>query len=171
MALIIGSIVFWFFFWFHGVSPMGPKYYYEIVPLLVLLTVRGIEQVKNFNIRPLITLLVLTNVCLYIPQASKGFERWGCNLNCYNEVKKNDLHNCIVFIRNLPGDPKKTFLINRFNYLSVGFRNSIKIEESDIIYANDLGEDKNKLLIDLYPTRKIYLFEYLEENHWHLIPL
>jgi hypothetical protein len=75
-----------------------------------------------------------------------------------------------VFIRNLPADPKRTFLINRFNYLSVGFRNSVKIEEGDIIYANDLGENKNRLLMDLYPARKPYLFEYLDENHWHLVP-
>ena len=150
---------------------MGPKYYYEITPFLVLLTVRGIDKLR-INIRPLITLFFLISIFVYIPQGAKIFSKWGTNLNCYNLVEKEEIHNAIVFVRNISRYPKmKYFLINRFNYPSVSFRNSLNLEEGDIIYARDLGEEQNKLLIKLFPHRKVYLFEYLDETHYHLIPL
>ncbi len=171
MGLIMGTTIFWMFYWFHGISPMGPKYYYEITPFLVILTVRGIDRLK-INIRPLITLFFLINIFVYIPQTTKVFGKWGTNLNCYNLVKKEEIHNTIVFVRNLQSSPKmKYFLINLFNYSSVSFRNALNLEEGDIIYAKDLGEEENKLLIKLYPDRKVYLFEYLDETHYHLKPL
>ncbi len=168
LGIILGTVIFWICYWFHGISPMGPKYYYEITPFLVLLTVRGIDRLK-INIRPLITLFFLISIFVYIPRATKIFSKWGTNLNCYNLVKKEEIHNAIVFIRNISRSPKmKYFLINRFNYPSVSFRNSLNLEEGDIIYARDLGEEQNKLLIELYPNRRIYLFEYLDETHYHL---
>jgi uncharacterized membrane protein (UPF0136 family) len=159
IGIVAGAVIFWASYWFHGISPMGPKYYYEIMPLLVLLTVRGIRESRT-NVRPLITLLVLTNVLVYIPAAMKIFDMWGANSVCYDEVTKKGIYNAIVFVKNVPGESETVHTVNRFNYASVGFRNSPDIEKGDIIYAMDSGERENRKLTELYPDRKVYLFEY-----------
>ena len=177
IVFIICSIIAVSFFWFHGISPEGAKYYYELTPFLVLLTVSGIEKFK-FNAKPLITLLFLIDIFIYMPQATKIFNVWGGNLYCYNEVKKQNLHNAIVFVRRTPtcsvGREEKdeiTKSLNMHLYPSLSVRNDVDIGKSDIIYAYDLGQEQNIKLKKLYPTRKSYIFEYLERGRsYHLIP-
>jgi uncharacterized membrane protein (UPF0136 family) len=159
VGIVAGAVIFWASYWFHGISPMGSKYYYEIVPLLVLLTVRGIRE-SRADFRPLVTLLVLANIFVYIPTATGIFDMWGANSICHDEVREMGIHNAIVFIRNVPGKSQAVHTANRFNYASVGFRNSREIKEGDIIYAMDSGERENRKLTELYPDRKAYLFDY-----------
>jgi len=168
ISVILTSILFFSFYWFHGVSPMGPKYYFEIVPLFVLLTVRGI---KKFNVKSLITILFIFDIFVYIPSGLKIFNTvWGTNNNCYNEVKKQELHNAVVFIKDLPGKNEQEITINRHNYLSVAFRNNPDIKKGDIIYAKDLGT-RDTLLLDEFKERKVYVFEYLGGGKsWKLQP-
>ena len=166
--VIILTVIFFSLYWFHGISPMGPKYYFEIVPLLVLLTVRGITKL---NIRPLVTILFLFGILFYIPFGLRIFNSgWGTNLHCYNEVKKTSIHNAIVFVKDLPGENEYERTINRHNYLSVAFRNEPVLRNGDIIYAKDLKEE-NALLINEFKERKPYIFEYIDKGRkWRLIP-
>ncbi|MDI6839533.1 MAG: glycosyltransferase family 39 protein [bacterium] len=167
---IIGcAVIFMSLYWFHGASPIGTHYYHEIVPLLVIITASKIDSM-NHNIRPLITLLFLISVFAYLPQATKVFELWGSNNRCYNEVRKHNIHNAIIFIRDIVTDDDRIGIINMHNYNSVSFRNTVNIEDGDIIYAKDLGNKKNYKLKILYPHRKTYIFEYLEDGKkWHII--
>ncbi|MCK4576690.1 glycosyltransferase family 39 protein [candidate division WOR-3 bacterium] len=169
ILVIILSVIFFSLYWFHGISPMGPKYYFAVVPLLVLLTVRGI---RKLNIRPLISLLFIFSILIYIPSGLRIFNSvWGTNLNCYNKVKRKSVHNAIVFIKDLPGRNEYEKTINRHNYLSVAFRNHPILDKGDIIYAKDLGAEKNIRLINEYKERKPYLFEYIDkEKKWKLLP-
>lgn len=148
---------------------MGPKYYFEIVPLLVLLTVRGI---RKLNIRPLIALLLIFNIFIYIPSGLRIFNTvWGTNLNCYNEIKEMSIHSAIVFIKDLPGKDEYERTINRHNYLSVAFRNEPVLSNGDIIYAKDLGKEKNIMLINEFKERKPYIFEYSDKGkRWRVAP-
>ncbi len=168
VSVILTSILFFSLYWFHGVSPMGPKYYFEIVPLLVLLTVRG---VMKFNVKSLITILFIFDIFVYIPSGLHIFNTvWGTNNNCYNEVKKQEIHNAIVFIKDLPGKNEQEKTINRHNYLSVAFRNNPDIEKGDIIYAKDLGA-KDTLLLNEFKEKKAYIFEYSDGGKsWKLQP-
>ena len=148
---------------------MGPKYYFEIVPLLVLLTVRGI---RKLNIKPFVTILFIFTIFIYIPTGLRIFNRgWGTNLHCYNEIKKETIHNAIVFIKDLPGENEYERTINRHNYSSVAFRNEPQISKGDRIYAKDLGNEKNILLINEFKGRKAYIFEYSDNGkRWRLLP-
>lgn len=169
ILVIISSLIFFALYWFHGISPMGPKYYFEIVPLLVLLTVRGI---RKLNIRPLIALLLIFNIFIYIPSGLRIFNTvWGTNLNCYNEIKEMSIHSAIVFIKDLPGKDEYERTINRHNYLSVAFRNEPVLSNGDIIYAKDLGKEKNIMLINEFKERKPYIFEYSDKGkRWRVAP-
>lgn len=171
LGILIFMTIFMSFWWFHGISPIGTLYYYEMIPLLILLTVRKIETLKP-NIRVIITLLFLIDICVYIPKGTKIFEFWGSNNNCYNEIKKQNIHNAIVFIKDpeVPSDfsiqsgSEEIRTVRRYNYSSVSFRNAAEISKGDIVYARDLGEDKNLKLKKLYSNRNAYLFEYSGDN-------
>ena len=169
LAVIVLSVAFFAFYWFHGISPMGPKYYFGVVPLLILLTMRGI---KKLNIRPFITLLMIFNILIYIPFGLRIFNTvWGTNNRCYKEIRKKSIHNAIVFIEDLPGKNEYEKTINRHNYLSVAFRNEPELSKGNIIYAKDLGGEKNMLLINQYKQRKPYIFKYEDGgSKWVLIP-
>ncbi len=156
--LILSTFIFWFFYWFHGVSPMGPKYYYEILPFLIMLTVSGLYKIK-MNLRPFICILLIFNVFVYIPQNAGIFKIWGCKRYAYNKIKKENIHNAIVFVKDIPDEVPFSKLISKFNYFSLAFRNDVDIGKSDIIYAYDLGKE-NKKLIELYPDRDVYILEY-----------
>jgi hypothetical protein len=170
LLVIILVVIFFSLYWFHGVTPMGPKFYYAIVPLLVLLTVRGIS--RKPHLRPLVALLIIFNIIIYIPSGLTIFNNvWGTNNHCYNEVKKQSIHNALIFTGYLAGNNEYERSINRHNYLSVSFRNEPFIKKGDIIYAKDLGCEKNKLLINEYKDRKPYLFEYIDSGkNWRLLP-
>jgi hypothetical protein len=158
LLVILSAVVFYSLYWFHGISPMGPKYYFEIIPFLVLLSVRGIRRLK---IRPYVTILFFFTVFLYIPYGLRVFRgEWGTNPRCVEETKTHSLKDAIVFVRDLPGENEFERTLNRHNYLSVGFRNNPLIGTSPIIFARDLGSVSNSLLLKEYPSRKPYLFEY-----------
>ncbi|MFA5032674.1 MAG: glycosyltransferase family 39 protein [bacterium] len=171
MGIIGLSIIFMGFFWAHGNTPTGPHYYYEIIPLLVIITAVKLESLAKPNIRAVVTLLFLIGIFSYIPNATKVFKVWGTNNNCYNEVTNRNIHNAIVFIKDPVGSDEKTVTLRRYNYLSVICRNDAIIENSDILYAEDLESKNNAKLIKLYTNRKIYLFEYLNNgNNWQVVP-
>lgn len=163
---ILSAFIFWFFYWFHGISPMGPKYYYEILPFLIILTVTGIYKI-NVNIRPLIGILLMFNVLIYIPQNARIFKIWGSKPYAYDEIKKENIHYAIVFVKDVPDEIPFSRLLSKFNYFSLAFRNDVDIEKSDIIYAYDLGKE-NKRLIELYPDRDVYILECNDFNKFHL---
>jgi hypothetical protein len=169
-AIVIGcSIIFFSLYWFHGISPMGPKYYFEICPLLVLLTVRGMRKT---DMRALAGILICINILIYIPCALQPFNRyWGTNNHCYNEVRRLNLQNALVFIKDLPGDTEYERTLNRHNYLSVAFRNHPFVEKGSIIYAKSLGDDRNRQCIRAYGGRDAFLFEYTGGiSEYHLVP-
>ncbi len=169
LALIGSAIVFFSFYWFHGISPMGPKYYFEICPLLVLLTVRGIRQTR---MRALAGIFLVANMLVYIPCAVQPFRgAWGTNNHCYNEVRRLSLKDALVFVQDLPGESQFATTVNRHNYLSVAFRNHPTIEKGSIIFAKSLGDPKNRQLIGEYQERDAFLFEYTRGiEAYHLIP-
>ncbi len=169
ITVIVFAIIFFAFYWFHGISPMGAKYYYGILPLLILLTVRGI---KKTAVRPLVSILVIFNIACYIPYSLRIFhQEWGTNNRCYHEIKKMSVHHALVFIQNLPGSNEYEITINRHNYLSVAFRNEPILKQGTIIYARDLGETQNMQLMREFRKRKPYIFKYYAGGRtWRLQP-
>ena len=71
-------------------------------------------------------------------------------------VKKAGIQNAVVFIKS--GNFKKQEAAP--NYYGAGFSlNSPKLD-TDIIYARDLGDEKNEELMKEFPRRKFYRFIY-----------
>lgn len=164
--LSLSAFIFWFLYWFHGVTGLGPKYYYEILPFLVILSARGIYKIK-INIKPFVGLLLLFNILIYIPNHIRIFRLWGCKIDVYNKIKEENIHNAIVFVKDLPQEIPFSTLLSRHNYFSLFFRNEVDIHKSDIIYVWDLGE-KNKKLLKIYPNRKAYIIEFKEIKTFYI---
>lgn len=162
------SVVVAYFFWFYPGHEFGPRYLYCSVGILVLLTARGIlnipEFIKNvFGIprsktkRAIFIGLFLcffistsVNYYLWIKFYSSENWRWYKNTNIIPTVKEMNIENAIIFMNPSNG-----------LYRSVFLENSLEIDNSNIIYAKDLG-DKNTLLMNYYPNRNYYITDGLE---------
>jgi len=179
LSIIISFAIYYFFYWYNGISPMGPRYYYEAIPFFVFLTMRGLPPFlsllnrwgKGFPsfsperfVASLIVGLFFIDIFFYIPGVYRFFKEstWGCSPIIARKVKEEGLHNALVIVLDSPEGDYKQEVRNMFNYSSAFIYNSPTLS-SDIVYAKDLGDQANEALFRLFPERKFYLFEYQED--------
>jgi hypothetical protein len=152
-ALTVG----YFFYWWHSIL-FGPRWQYEALPGLVLLTARGLRAIPGLletRSEPVFPrervrlgvgkLLVLCYVSLFavaLPSRITRYVRDGFGIlaSSAKTVKKANVHNAIVFARKY----EETFLLNSFP------------PGGDIIYARDL-RGANPLLTRQLPGRQCFL--------------
>jgi len=144
-----------FFYWFSNVC-FGPRFLYESAACLVILTVRGVEELGNLLRRvfraqvsdaqvltlvrrlwPVLTLVMLT---VGLPPLMRTYHMYsGVNRNLLRTVKKAELKNALVFCR----------------HLGHGFSaNSLDLQ-GDVVYAKDFGILNSALTI-AYPDRQYF---------------
>ncbi|OGL39390.1 MAG: hypothetical protein A2042_10040 [Candidatus Schekmanbacteria bacterium GWA2_38_11] len=169
-------IVFGYVLYYIDGIAFGARYYFQTLPILLILMVRGIsfidEPLKKLvhkissispssanNVLPLlIFFLLLRSAVAYIPERAEEYKNryWNIDSVLENMVKKANIHNAVVFIKS--GNFKKQEAAP--NYYGAGFfLNSPKLD-TDIIYARDLGDEKNEELMKEFPRRKFYRFIY-----------
>lgn len=182
--LWLGSILAIFAGWlfFNGNFIMyGPRFYYEMLPFLVLLSIRGVEillqATNNFHFNGLILLFfvtIFTGVSIQtwilargnpypgifgVPQNIKELK--GFNLTdgrLLEKAREQNIHQSVIFVKECPG--------SWACYGSVWPQNNVDLN-SDIVWVKDLGE-KNLLLKAIYPGRKFYLADY---ERFEIIPI
>jgi hypothetical protein len=159
--LLVGTVVSltvgYFFYWWHSIL-FGPRWQYEALPALVLLTARGMRAIPGFLETTLQTpiprervrrwLGKLLFVCyasmlvVAMPARIGYYLRYGFGIlhTTMATIGKANVHNAIVFT----GKYEETFL-----------QNSIP-PGGDIVYARDLGP-LNLLLTRQFPARACYL--------------
>jgi hypothetical protein len=157
--LLLGTLVSlvggYFFYWWHGIL-FGPRWEYEALPALVLLSARGIRSVRTVagerlhlpivgeRIRAatarLFVLCYAGMFILALPPLvraySVGFGVLHTTARC---VRKANIHNALVFAR---------------KYDEVFLHNQLDLN-GDIVYAKDLGS-LNPILTRQYPDRTCY---------------
>lgn len=168
--LFIGSslsLIFHYFFYYHQDYIFGPRFYYSIIPFLIILTVRGLLALppwlekKHFNRKAVeSTLYLLLAVCLLsmlsfsLPSLIKKYahDYWWVTDRIQETVKREGITNAIVFIDCWhPPDSTRPNLI----YYGSGFQFNSPDLRDDVIYALDLRE-RNGELMKLFPDRKYY---------------
>lgn len=144
-----------FFYWFHGIA-FGARFLYEVVPVLIILAVRGGKNLGNLlrrawglNISDSAinqffgrTLPILFLLFLFIglpPLLRMYWKYWGIDRNLLQRVKRGKIKNALIFCQEL-GDA--------FN------ANPLHLK-GEIIYAQDLGI-LNSILTILFPNRNYY---------------
>ncbi len=161
-------------YWASGGNYGGPRYYYEALPLLFLLTARGIEKAayllskvpgtlevpgtstretrffgKNL-VSGLVYLvvagLVLYNLGQHLPgQLSQYRGFYGITAESLRAAQKADLKNALVFV----------YREDWTDYAPLFSVNSPTLD-SEVVYAIDRGEVENADLMALYPDRAYY---------------
>ena len=164
MVSVLITLAFgYFFYWYSVGSNLIPRFLYESVSALVLLTVRGLIYTPKFvqDILQIIvterlmkiTLIFILILCfsvmvgLYIPSIQKYYAK-----DFYTHIKiaplqaarAKKISNAIIFV-----DQK---------YYRGVFPKNHPLLTGDIIFAIDRG-DRNQLLMDQYPNRKFYRSE------------
>lgn len=147
LACFASLLLAFFFYWAQQLL-LGPRYMYEAGFILILLTARGIIFLKNllghdseghvwgvlaiclviglFHVRSL-ALTYSDNYCYFDPTLLEN-------------IQKQGIKNALIF---------STF----YHMVFAGVEPD---PDADIIFARDLGEEKNRELIRRYPDRKLY---------------
>jgi len=158
-ALIIG---YFFYYWID--FSFGPRFYFSVTPFFLVLTARGIyslpesfRTLKNQKtmafLSAFIAISFLFNLAIYLPNLTKEYH------DDYNElintrisdvVRENNIDNALIFVKDTPS-------LNEFACAFLA--NSIDFNGS-VVYAKDLGREKNQALIEDFPGSKYFYFDF-----------
>jgi hypothetical protein len=155
-------------FEFAPVSYTGPLYYYEAIPFLSLVVARSYLGLRATLPTPavrratgLLLALVLCGSLLRfgVERVSELDELVRERTDPMTLIREQGLRNAIVFMGRVPYRPNF-----RYTYNSPGFRD-------DVLRARDLRR-RNQALMDFYPERRAYHYEYdVESGEGKLVPL
>lgn len=147
LVCMISLLGGYFFYGFQHLS-LGPRFMYEGIFLLILLTARGIFFVRDILGRKregilwgglavcvLVGMLHMRSLAFHYSN-----EYWGFNPTLLEKIQRKKLENALVF------SPY-------YHLLFAGMEPNPKTE---VIFARDLGEEENRELIRLYPGRTLY---------------
>ena len=171
LAAILLMTVCYSLYWFPGAGLLGARYYYELLPALIFLTIRGAQAVSlelkyiwksNLTVFPVAFMLICT--------ATGSIWFWPDYIEKTWSAFADDAGSALEQAEANMDPPALAFISGDTTTFSAGFfKNDIMLQGS-IIYARDMGPDKNRQLIKKYPNRKPYLYQY-GRLHQRLLPL
>lgn len=156
------------YFFYNGTFLMyGPRFWYEIIPFVFLLSARSLSILWHRNhlftfVGILcISVFVLLRFTSIIPASSpdmmsplqlttlKSFN--SVDSRIIEKIKTKNITNAVVFIKSCDS--------NWWCYGSVFPQNNPQMTTS-VVYVKDLGLKRNRELLTTYPFRKFYLADY-----------
>lgn len=188
LIAVIGSLLlFHFFYWFHGVNPMGSRYYFETIFAMLILNARGIiflsrkmanwlttnqinyHSQKNFYLSKLVIIIITFNAIIYLPQCFTFFKTsgWGETRKIYEQVKNID-SNTLIFIKSPEVTTPVSKNVNMFIYGS-GFNFNDPWLNGKHLFVHWLDEKHNQQLKIHYPNRIPYLVTFDENSQRYLL--
>lgn len=156
------------YFFYDGTFIMyGPRFWYEILPFVILLSARSLaliyELIPKITIFFFVVLIFLSFAKLFgfIPTTNPDYfsplklnDLKGFNFvdkRIINEIKTRQIHNAVVFVKDCDN--------NWWCYGSVFSQNSPTLD-TDIVYAKDLGNPYSIALMDFFEGRSFYRIDY-----------
>lgn len=150
--LIIGYSLYWA----HSGGLYGPRYYAEAMPYLWILSARGLEKLSSFRI-PSWLIKIAFPLCILwsiifnlIPSFIKGHHLYDISREDATIIQQADLHNAIVFV----GNQYWT------DYGRLSWLNEADLYTSDVVFVKDQGAALNNKVLQFFPGRKIYSFDW-----------
>jgi hypothetical protein len=174
-----GLIAAYFFYWCHGMTAWGAKYWSEAVPAFLLLSALGIRAAgrgkqghhpkrvaslfswfrfrRDLPVRA-VGFLIAYSLLVHIPVNFSYLARcqWGETPKVGRRVRRAGLHNALVFVHT---DEES----GSFDYSSAFLLND-PLLKGDVIYARDLGPEENLRLVRLYPERRAYVYDFNQDS-------
>ncbi|HUS17372.1 MAG TPA: hypothetical protein VM536_20445, partial [Chloroflexia bacterium] len=151
-----------YYFWWSATTIFGPRYWYEALPFLLLLAGRGITVLAEMAAavwsarRPgwvvsalAVGLLVCYDLAGVLPAQSRAYRGYNdVDAGSLRRVEAAGLDRALVFVALQPEFARR-------DYGKVFFANDPLLRGS-IVYARDLGADRNRALLPDFPGRQPY---------------
>jgi len=171
ISIVFSLTILFFLYWYNGVGFWGPRFYTEILPLLVILSVQGIRVIKfngvpffNFPVYRvwiIVFTFMLGTVLLYIP-LEIGFLKnslWGCK-----SIPLPNNKPALVLVHNLPTDMPFAKIINMFIF-PAAFNKNDPLLKSAVIYGKYLPDTPLEKIRELFPLRSLYILHNLNNTN------
>jgi hypothetical protein len=166
-ATIAGAVVIYAGYWYNGVA-FGARFYYCLLPYLVMLTVEGIratpDVLRSFSsrlnvdrTRAFIATAVIAfmayGMFFYIPRTALTAPYWNqrkISFELYEELDS------VV----QPGDLVLVDADSEERYNPLFVKNEIRIEQSPVVYAWDRNDAVRAQLLAQFPDRRVVRWRY-----------
>lgn len=159
-----------YFFYFHYGYGFGPRYWFESLPFLLILTARGIDELASLcdtgRINPayprpcvyaLVGFLICGNLFSWVPGLPDNVPYPSFYLSfrpVFRElIKEKAIHNAVVFVRQRE--------IDNYDFMTAFELNAPDLR-GDVVFARDLGPEKNKILMQDHPGRNYFIGDWTE---------
>ena len=152
LATLLTIVAVYIAYWTTGMM-YGPRYYFAALPALLLLTARGLQALKD-RFGPTATatvfaVLVLLGLLLSWP------EKWA-SLDSYNFISSEELS----LVAGQIEEPALVFVpVDDWWDYGRFFSGNTPWLDGLIIYARDLGDEKNNCLQQSYPERAAFRWQ------------
>lgn len=187
MSLVAVHVLYW-----TSGGMYGPRYYFEAMPALLLLSARGIAHVAEAldlgwavtreprfgNVKPsrlpslvdrlsaarpgtlaigaVVAVLVISSLTSYLPTQFAKYKGWyGITGDAPRLASELSLGRALVFV-----PPGKSWT-DRAPLIGL----NTPTLDSGVIFALDLGQERNKVLIERYPDRQVYYWQDIATNN------
>ena len=154
-------------FWFEGVRLVGPVYYYETLPFLLVFLAFGLKKIYHLQSVPKERKWVyVTSVCLLLVGGSVLFSRqqivniraWQERIGEYRRLLKQAPKNSLILVSKIEG----------MNYLTRGMAFNPKGLASEPLIVH-MGKLHNRILVGTFPERTPYQLV-IRQGHLALQP-
>jgi hypothetical protein len=173
LAAFVSLPILYFFYWYQDLC-FGPRFLYEGVAPILLLSARGLVEFPRFVGRAAgdaaetgtrnalaiaVGLMLVATAAFGFPKLLKlyGNRYWGVDDRLYARVVDANISNAIVFVGNIPSDPSDNY--------GAGFLHNALNFEGPVIYVRNKGA-ADYALMRQFPDRACYY-----ADHDTLFPL
>ena len=143
IAVILTTFIAYFFYYYSGGPDFGARYWFLMIVPLIVLTVRGMDQLRGANV----AVLILSTFTLinYIPwrAVDKYHHYWNMRPDIRELAKNHSFGNSLVFIR---GESHP-------DYSSAAIYNPLDLNADVPIYVWDKNENVREKLLQHYTGR------------------
>jgi hypothetical protein len=164
MAAIAAIFAVFFFYYFSGGPDFGARYWYLMIVPLVVLSVRGIQNLVDgdgsglalqspASLRLVSTVLILSLSALLVYVPWRATDKYFHYLNVQPGVlalaRQNNFGESLVLVQ---GD-------NHPDYTSAAIYNPLDLNARTTIYAWDRDESTRRSLLEIYSDRKVWVIK------------
>ena len=163
LAAFVSLPILYFFYWYQDLC-FGPRFLYEGVAPILLLSARGFVEFPRFAGRAAgadaetgtrdavaiaVGLMLVATAAIGFPRSLKfyGNRYWGLDDRLYAKVTDRSIGNAIIFVGNIPSDPS--------DYYGAGFLHNALNFEGPVIYVRHQGV-ADYTIMRQFPGRAYY---------------
>jgi hypothetical protein len=154
-------------YWFSGGPDFGARYWYQIILPLIVLTIRGIQELKIrlskhgmdqinlYRVDAIVIFACIIAVINFIPWRSldKYYHYRGMRSDIAELAEKCGFNDSLVFVQEL----------DKSDYPSAFIFNPVDLNSGQTIYVRDLGPEVRNQVIENFPNRSIWTVRGSEE--------